>query len=352
MNDEKIFNALKKITYPGFSRDIVSFGIVSKAILSDSIAIVELELTTKDDKILENLKISIKKTLLEVTEVTGVEIVIKNNFQDQNPDNSGSSTVKLDGIKTIIAIASGKGGVGKSTVAVNLACALAQTKTSSEKENQVGLMDCDVYGPSVPQLMGCWERPTVIEENLISPVLNYGVKMISMGLLVDEESPVVWRGPMIMKTIQQFASNVDWGNLDCLLIDLPPGTGDAQLSIAQVLSLDGVIIVTTPQKTAFDVAKRGAKMFEKLNIPYLGVIENMSYMENPITKEKTFPFGNGGGGIIAENLKTRLLAEIPLEEEIRQGGDHGIPIVIGAPEHSSSKEFYSLAARISDEISS
>ena len=127
--------------------------------------------------------------------------------------------------------------------------------------------------------------------------------MISMGLLVDEESPVVWRGPMIMKTIQQFASNVDWGNLDCLLIDLPPGTGDAQLSIAQVLSLDGVIIVTTPQKTAFDVAKRGAKMFEKLNSPYLGVIENMSYMEDPTTKEKSFPFGSGGGGIIAENLK-------------------------------------------------
>ena len=352
MNDEKIFNALKKISYPGFSRDIVSFGIVSKAILSDSRAIVELELTTKDESILENLKTSIKKTLLEEPEVTEVEIVIKNNFQEKNPDNSGSSTVKLDGIKTIIAIASGKGGVGKSTVAVNLACALAQTKNSLDKENQVGLMDCDVYGPSVPQLMGCWERPTVIEENLISPVLNYGVKMISMGLLVDEESPVVWRGPMIMKTIQQFASNVDWGNLDCLLIDLPPGTGDAQLSIAQVLSLDGVIIVTTPQKTAFDVAKRGAKMFEKLNIPYLGVIENMSYMEDPTTKEKSFPFGSGGGGIIAEDLNTRLLAEIPLEEEIRQGGDHGIPIVIGAPEHSASKEFYSLAGRISEEISS
>ena len=203
-----------------------------------------------------------------------------------------------------------------------------------------------MYGPSVPQLMGSVERPTVIGENRISPNINFGVKLISMGLLVDEESPIIWRGPMVMKTIQQFAENVDWGDLDFLLIDLPPGTGDAQLSLAQIMPLDGAIIVTTPQKTAFEVAKRGARMFEKVNIPLLGVVENMSFFKNTENGSKSYPFGKGGGEITAKALDTTLLAEIGLDEEIREGGDHGLPIVISDPENENSQLFLHLAEKL------
>ena len=182
----------------------------------------------------------------------------------------------LSKVKRIIAVASGKGGVGKSTLSVNLACALAKMKNQEGEPLKIGLMDCDLYGPSVPLLIGASGRPELVGDNILAPVQSYGVKTISMGLLIDEESPVVWRGPMIMKTIQQFAHNVVWEELDYLMIDLPPGTGDAQLSLAQILPLDGALIVTTPQKAAVDVAKRGARMFEKVNVPILRVVENMS----------------------------------------------------------------------------
>ena len=351
MEKEKITDALRGISYPGFSRDIVSFGIVSKASVCEQKAVIELELSTQDSKIVEELKKSIEKKLLLLPEISDVEINVVTTQKQNNGDQAAVSSPNLDGVKAIIAIASGKGGVGKSTVAVNLACALAKTENSSGEKLKIGLMDCDVYGPSIPQLLGCWQRPEIIGDNRIAPVENYGIKMISMGLLVDEDSPVVWRGPMIMKTIQQFASNVDWGELDFLLIDLPPGTGDAQLSIAQVLTLDGAVIVTTPQRTAFDVAKRGARMFEKLNIPYLGVVENMSYAVEASTNAKTYPFGKGGGKVISESLQTELLSEIPLDTEIREGGDHGIPVVIGAPDANSSEEFNSLARKLSKKFS-
>ena len=347
MNESQVIELLKKIKYPGFSRDIVSFGIIANATLEESFVKVGLELTAQDPKIPQQLKKEIESLLLEEEDISNVEVEIKNKFEEQKTGNQVNTPNKLEGVKSIIAVASGKGGVGKSTISANLACALSKVLAeTADGQPKVGLMDCDVYGPSIPQLMGSWDSPTLVEENIISPVVNYGVKIISMGSLVDEESPIVWRGPMIMKTIQQFTSNVDWGELDVLLIDLPPGTGDAQLSLTQILALDGVIIVTTPQKTAFDVAKRGARMFEKVNVPYLGVVENMSYFVNPQNEERSYPFGQGGGQVVADDLKTNLLAEIPLDEEIRMGGDHGVPIVIADPKHPASQEFLSLAERL------
>jgi len=207
-------------------------------------------------------------------------------------------------------------------------------------------MDCDVYGPSVPLLIGASGQPQALGENLIAPVESYGVKVMSMGLLVDEETPVVWRGPMVMKTIQQFAGNVEWGELDILFIDLPPGTGDAQLSLAQTMPLDGVVIVTTPQKAAVDVARRGARMFEKVNVPILGVIENMSFLLNEETNEKSYLFGQGGGPTTAQALSTAFLGEIPIHEEIRMGGDHGVPITKSNPDHFASEAIRSVAKEI------
>ena len=349
--DEQIISLLKQIKYPGFSRDIVSFGLVSKATLENRMASVKLELSSSEPTLPQSIRNSVEQCLLASDLIDEVEvgIVVK-----KTTDGAGSHAAQdespkaFDGIKKIVAVASGKGGVGKSTLAVNLACALSNHEAETGETLKVGLMDCDVYGPSVPLLIGASEKPQILRENFLAPVESYGVKLMSMGLLVDEETPVVWRGPMVMKTIQQFAENVEWGDLDILLIDLPPGTGDAQLSLAQILPLDGAIIITTPQKAAMDVARRGARMFEKVNVPILGVVENMSYLLNPDTQEKSFLFGQGGGPLTAQALKTGFLGEVPIDEEIRLGGDHGIPVVVSNPEGNSTKAFDSIANSLAD----
>ena len=343
MEENNILELLKTVNYPGFSRDIVSFGIISQISYDDGLVHVKIELSTQDSSVPKKLKQSISETLLKDTRIKDVNVSFVLNSKG-TPDEDNAQT-NLSGVKKIIAIASGKGGVGKSTIAVNLSCALAQIKRDN-KSLKIGLMDCDVYGPSIPQLLGSIDRPSIIGENRIAPNESFGVKLISMGLLVDEESPIIWRGPMVMKTIQQFAENVEWGELDFLVIDLPPGTGDAQLSLAQILPLDGVIIVTTPQKTAFEVARRGAKMFEKLKVPILGVVENMSFFTDNSGKE-THPFGKGGGKITADSLKTEVIGEIGLDQEIREGGDHGIPLVVGDPQNKNTNQFNLIAEKLS-----
>ncbi len=349
MNQQDLLlSLLKKVKYPGFSRDIVSFGLVREASLVDGVAKVKVEVSGQDPTLPSQIKNGIESLLDQQASVDSHEIRVifqkegsahENNSQDNQKNN-------VAGIKKIIAIASGKGGVGKSTITANLACALSRIGSDGETSYKIGIMDCDLYGPSIPLQLGISEQPAAVGENLLSPVVNYGIKVMSMGLLVDEHTPVVWRGPMVMKTIQQFAANVDWGELDYLLIDLPPGTGDAQLSLAQVLPLDGVIIVTTPQKAAFEVARRGAGMFSKVNVPILGVIENMSYLLNPKTGEKSFLFGQGGGSMTAKNLKTAFLGEVPLEEEVRMGADHGVPIILGNPESEVTVNLNEIAEKI------
>ena len=272
----------------------------------------------------------------------------------QNPPTPGNqannlaqSNTSLQPVRFAIAVASGKGGVGKSTVTVNLACALQNLLDSSGKAG-VGIMDCDIYGPSIPLMLGTAGQPE-IENDLILPLENFGVRTMSMGFLVDEDTPVVWRGPMIMKTIQQFAQNVNWGKLEILVVDLPPGTGDAQLSLVQTIPLDGAVIVTTPQPAASNVARRGARMFDKVNVPHLGVIENMSYLEAPDGTRQHL-FGEGGGAATAASLEAPLLGEIPIDPSIRIGCDNGIPIVISDPESKAAREFFKIAQHILDQL--
>lgn len=350
MDKSVIESALRNVKYPGFSRDIVSFGLIRDITIDTAgVASISLSVTTGDANIPQKLKNDIERALEEIDGITDIEVSIAvtlpktavKTSEGQRPQKPNT----LGKVKYIMAIASGKGGVGKSTFAVNLSCAFEKILAAKGMKSQVGLMDCDIYGPSTPLMIGIQKYPE-IENNLIIPPQNFGVRVISMGLLIDEDAPVVWRGPMIMKTIQQFASDVNWGELEVLVVDLPPGTGDAQLSLVQVLPLDGAVIVTTPQKAAVDVTRRGARMFEKVNVPILGVAENMSYMEDPQTKAKSYLFGKDGGRFTALDLDTDFLGQVPFDTKVREGGDKGIPIVIGDPESSAAKAFFEIANQL------
>ena len=351
MNEDAIRAALKEVKYPGFSRDIVSFGLVQGVAFEDGVASVSVEVTNADPTVPAQIKKNVEEALagLEGVIEAQVAVVVKKAAATASPSQPATpSSQALSDIDHIVAVASGKGGVGKSTFAVNLACAFDQL-IQGGPEVKVGLMDCDVYGPSVPLMIGAEGRPEINEDRLV-PLENFGIRLMSMGLLVDEDAPVVWRGPMVMKTIQQFALNVEWGALKVMLVDLPPGTGDAQLSLVQTLPLSGAVIVTTPQLAAVNVARRGARMFDAVNVPLMGVVENMSYLENSDTGKKQYLFGEGGGKQAAESLETDFLGEVPLDERVRMGGDSGIPVVIGHPESKVAQSFRAIATKVLDKL--
>ncbi|GHC07381.1 Mrp/NBP35 family ATP-binding protein [Cerasicoccus arenae] len=355
MDTSQIETALKAVKYPGFSRDIISFGLVKNIEFQEGVAKVHLALTTGDPRIPTQVKADVENVLAQLDGVTSADVSVVVSKPKTPPPASGDARTvtgpaqqALPGVKHIIAVASGKGGVGKSTFAVNLACALDRVLTESGRKRRVGLMDCDIYGPSTPLMMGVSRQPEIQGEMLI-PVENFNVRVMSMGLLVDEHTPVVWRGPMIMKTIQQFAANVEWGELDFLIVDLPPGTGDAQLSLVQTLPLRGAIIVTTPQAAAVNVARRGAMMFGKVNVPLIGVAENMSYLEGA-DGARQYIFGQGGGRRTAQALETDFLGEVPLDPLLREGSDLGIPIVISDPQRPASQAFMKIAERLKAEF--
>ncbi len=245
----------------------------------------------------------------------------------------------LKNIRNIIAVASGKGGVGKSTVAVNLALALAKMG------GKVGLLDCDIYGPSIPTMLAVTERPTVVDDKVV-PIEKSGLKILSMGMLTTEDTPIIWRGPMVAGILQQFISQVEWGTLDYLVMDLPPGTGDAQLTLAQKAPISGAIIVTTPQDVAVLDARRGLKMFQQVHVPVLGIVENMSYFICDQCEKKHFIFKSKGGENVAKELKLPLLAEIPLDSKVAVGGDAGRPIFTTHPDSEVAKSFQHLADQV------
>ena len=352
MTSEQIKELLKQVKYPGFSRDIVSFGLVRSAGFLDGTVKVALALTTTDTKAPLQIKADVERALRGQPGVK--DILVEISVAAARPaaapaapsgGNLGGNAGAPRGISHSVAIASGKGGVGKSTFAVNLACAAAQLLAARGRAGRVGLMDCDIYGPSVPLMMGLSGRPEVEgdgAEAMLIPMEAHGVKVMSMGFLVDDNTPVIWRGPMIMKTVQQFVQNVKWGELDLLLIDLPPGTGDAQLSLVQTLPLDGAVLVTTPQAAATNVARKGGLMFQKVNVPLLGVAENMSYFTDPAGNRHAL-FGTGGGLVTAEKLGAQLLGQVPLLPEIRSGGDRGVPVVVGHVEGEAGQVFREIA---------
>ena len=335
--NDSTHEALKKVNYPGYSRDIVSFGLVKGVSVANGSAGIDLELTSHNPKVASELKQACEAAALSVEGVNRAVVQVKMPPAGQGDAGGAPAQANaVPGISKIVAVASGKGGVGKSTCSVNLACSLAQGGLS------VGLMDCDIYGPSVPLMMGVHEKPVVSPAQKMVPLSSHGVKLMSMGFLMPGDDPVIWRGPMIMRTVQQFVMDVDWGELDVLLVDLPPGTGDAQLSLCQTVPLDGGVVVTTPQEASLGVVRKGIGMFEKVNVPILGIVENMSYFTAP-NGDRVEIFGHGGGAQEAQNQGTSFLGEIPIFMEIREGGDSGVPVVVGNPKSAPALAFSNLS---------
>lgn len=347
MNKEKALELFRTIKYPGFSRDIVSFGIIKDFEIENKNAIVSLNITSNDEKKKKEIVDAITSVLKESGEVDEVEIKEAEQIKRQpsaQPQNQWAGQSLIEGVKQTIAVASGKGGVGKSTVASNLAICL------SKLGHSVGLLDCDVYGPSVPTIMGTNEKPGIGAGRKIIPLEKHGIKLMSLGLLLDDEAPVIWRGPIVAKLITQFIDDITWGDIDYLVMDLPPGTGDVQLTLAQKVKLTGAVIVTTPQDLALLDADKGAAMFRQVNAPVLGIVENMSTFLCPHCEEETDIFGSGGGAREALKLKVPFLGKVPIESIVRESGDDGIPVVINAPESASAKAFMEIAERVISSI--
>src|SRR6267378_1096647 len=339
ISEEQVRDALRSVRYPGFSRDIVSFGLIKGIDINNGDIKVQLALATNDPNIPAAIKSDAERVLRAINGVRVAKVLIDIHA----PPGGAGATVgasRIPGIKHVIAIASGKGGVGKSTVAANLAVALEQTKA------RVGLCDCDIYGPSISLMFGTRDRPTATDENKIVPIEQYNLKLMSMGFLLDDASPAILRGPMVTRYTQQFLRQVDWGELDFLVLDLPPGTGDIQLTIVQTVALSGAIIVTTPQEVALIDARKAATMFEKVNVPVLGIVENMAFFVSPSDNKRYDIFGSGGGEREAKRLRVPLLGQIPIDIATREAGDRGMPIAAEDPKSVVGAEFNRIAREL------
>jgi ATP-binding protein involved in chromosome partitioning len=345
--EKSVWSALKTIKFPGMSRDIVSFGFVQQVKASAGAVTVDLEIATQKAEAGERVRQEIERVVGDLPGVTGVAVNL-HVTRPPSPQEAAQRAIAQDAglipeVRHVIAVASGKGGVGKSTVAANLAVALAQLGY------RVGLLDSDIYGPSVPMMFGINEKP-IIEGNRIVPFTKYGLKIMSLGFILETDTPVIWRGPMVMRAIEQMLGDVIWGALDYLVLDLPPGTGDAQLTVTQKVPLAGAVIVTTPQDVALIDARKGLAMFKKVNVPVLGIIENMSSFVCPHCGEVTDIFKRGGGERTADLLGTPFLGAIPLDPEIVKGGDAGVPIVVADPRGPHSQAFKKVAEAVDAEV--
>jgi ATP-binding protein involved in chromosome partitioning len=347
--EDRIWQALKTVKFPGMSRDIVSFGFVESVSADGGRVGIVLQMTTHNEEAVARVRDEVERAAAAVEGVGSVEVELKVARPQARGAGTGGAqravsqdAQLLPDVKHVVAVASGKGGVGKSTVAANLALALANLG------HRVGVLDADIYGPSMPMMFGITERPR-IEANRVIPFERYGVKVMSLGFVVDTDTPVIWRGPMVMKALEQLMGDVEWGELDYMIVDLPPGTGDAQLTITQRVPLSGAVIVTTPQDVALIDARKGLAMFRKVNVPVVGIVENMGTFVCPHCGEETDVFKKGGGERTAELLETPFLGTIPLDPEIVRGGDLGKPIVVAQPEGRHAEAFRKIAEVVAEE---
>ena len=344
---DAIAEKLKRVHYPGSRRDIVTLGLVGKVQIQDDSVVVHVRASSVKEDVLRHLRGRITQ---ELTAVPGIDHVHIHAFAAQAGQDAptgatpqaGNRAVReradIPGVRRILAVASGKGGVGKSTLAVNLALALETLG------NTVGLLDADVYGPSIPLMMGTDAVPRAGQNKKIHPVEKYGVQLISMGFFLDDQSPVIWRGPIVMSIVRQFLREVVWNDLDYLIVDLPPGTGDVALTLAQEVPLHGGLIVTTPQDVALHDVQRGIAMFKQVNVPILGVVENMSYYRCPACGERDEVFGHGG----AHKTGLPVVGEIPLVEDVRARGDAGKPLLVSDADHPAAQAFLGIARRVAE----
>jgi len=342
-----VLEVLRPVQDPELRQSLVELNMIRNIKIDGGKVSLTLVLTTPAcplrEFIVEDCQKAVKK-LPGVTDVT-VEVTAETPQQKSLPDRTG-----IVGVKNIIAISSGKGGVGKSTVAVNVAVALAQTGA------KVGLLDADIYGPNDPTMLGLADAQMIVRSTekgeVLEPAFNYGIKLVSMAFLISPDQPVIWRGPMLNGIIRQFLYQVQWGELDYLIVDMPPGTGDAQLTLAQAVPMAGVVIVTTPQTVALLDSRKGLRMFQQMNVPVIGIVENMSYFIPPDLPDKQYDiFGSGGGAKTALELGVPLLGCIPLEISTRIGGDRGIPIVVAEPESASAMALNQIARTIAGKVS-
>ncbi len=340
---QQVMDILKTIMYPGFQRDIVAFGMVKDVVVEQDTIVINLDIRTKDENIINQVLSDIQAKVAPVAGSQQVKIQRVTEQPTIQPKPVSTDSEYLPNVKYKIAVASGKGGVGKSTVSVNLAVALAKLGV------RVGLLDADIYGPSIPLMLGVTEKPEYDGKKL-KPIERYGVQLMSLGFLTDDNSAVIWRGPLVMRAIQQLMRDVDWGNVDVILFDMPPGTGDAQLTLSQSVTLDGAVIVSTPQDVALLDATKGVQMFQKVNVPILGIVENMSFFACPHCGERTDIFSNGGVRRECDRLQVPFLGEIPIDAAIRAGGDEGKPIVASAPENAQAAAFMEIARNLKEQI--
>ncbi|HEY9763410.1 MAG TPA: Mrp/NBP35 family ATP-binding protein [Trichocoleus sp.] len=344
---ESILEVLRPVQDPELQKSLVELNMIRNVAVEDGQVSFTLVLTTPACPLREFIVEDCEKAVKTLPGVASVNVAVTAETPQQKPlpDRTG-----IAGVKNILAVSSGKGGVGKSTVAVNIAVSLAQAGA------KVGLIDADIYGPNAPIMMGLTEAEVIVRQGnqgeVLEPVFNHGVKMVSMGFLIDRDQPVIWRGPMLNGVIRQFLYQVQWGELDYLVVDMPPGTGDAQLTLAQAVPMAGAVIVSTPQTVALSDARRGLRMFQQLGVPVLGIVENMSYFIPPDMPDKQYDiFGSGGGEKASQELGVPLLGCVPLEMAVRQGGDQGVPIVAAYPDSASAKALRAIAQQVAAKVS-
>jgi ATP-binding protein involved in chromosome partitioning len=339
--EQSALDALRTVKDPDLHKDIVALDFIKDLKVDQGKASFTIELTTPACPVKKEMEQQAREAVLKVKGIHEVDIRMSSSV---TAGRHTSGKQEISGVKNIVAVGSGKGGVGKSTVTVNLAVALANTGA------KVGLLDADIHGPNIPLMIGITGQPYAVKER-IQPLSNFGVKVMSMGFLAPQDTPVIWRGPMLHSVIQQFVRQVDWGELDYLLVDLPPGTGDVQLSLTQTVPLMGAVVVTTPQDVALQDARKAIMMFRQVRVEVLGIVENMSYFECPKCGTRAYVFDRGGGESTARKYGVPFLGEVPLAVGVREGGDNGKPIVLEEPESPAGKALARIAANVAAQVS-